>query len=113
MSKPLPSSVMHSAFEVLIQTNPTVLCSRVRRVGGSKLSQNAILIGECAYRPLWARAVASTKAETDRFAKNVLPIIREIQASGVTSQRGIARALNVRGMATARGGHLDRKSAQS
>jgi hypothetical protein len=48
--------------------------------------------------------VASTKAEADRFARNILPIIREIQASGVASQRGIARALNARGVATARGG---------
>jgi DNA invertase Pin-like site-specific DNA recombinase len=50
------------------------------------------------------RAVASTKAEADRFAKNVAPIIREIEASGVSSHRGIARALNARGVATARGG---------
>jgi DNA invertase Pin-like site-specific DNA recombinase len=50
------------------------------------------------------RAVASTKAEADRFARNILPVIREIQASGVASQRGIARALNARGVATARGG---------
>ena len=50
------------------------------------------------------RAVASTKAEAERFAKNVAPIIREIQASGVASHRGIARSLNARGVATARGG---------
>jgi DNA invertase Pin-like site-specific DNA recombinase len=50
------------------------------------------------------RAVASVKADADRFAKNVAPIIREIQASGVASRRAIARALNNRGIATARGG---------
>ena len=49
-------------------------------------------------------AVASVKADADRFAKNVAPIIREIQSSGVASHRGIARALNSRGIATARGG---------
>jgi DNA invertase Pin-like site-specific DNA recombinase len=49
-------------------------------------------------------AVASTKAEAERFAKNVAPIIRDIQSSGVASHRGIARALNARGVATARGG---------
>jgi hypothetical protein len=37
------------------------------------------------------------------FAKNIAPIIREIQSSGVASHRGIARALNARGVATARG----------
>jgi hypothetical protein len=36
--------------------------------------------------------------------RNVLPVIREIQASGVKSLRGVARALAARGIATARGG---------
>ena len=49
-------------------------------------------------------AVASTKATADRFAKNIAPIIREIQGSGIASLRAIARALNARGVATARGG---------
>jgi Recombinase len=49
------------------------------------------------------RAVANVKADADRFARNVAPIIREIQSSGATSHRGIARALNARGVATARG----------
>jgi DNA invertase Pin-like site-specific DNA recombinase len=50
------------------------------------------------------RAVASVKADAESFAKNVAPIIREIQSSGVASHRGIARSLNARGIATARGG---------
>jgi len=49
-------------------------------------------------------AVASVKADADRFAKNVVPIIREIKSTGVASHRGIARSLNARGVATARGG---------
>jgi hypothetical protein len=53
------------------------------------------------------RAVASTKANADRFAKNLAPIIREIQSSGITSRRAIARALKVRGVASARGGRWD------
>jgi hypothetical protein len=50
------------------------------------------------------RAVASVKADADRFARNVAPIIREIKSTGVASHRGIARSLNARGVATARGG---------
>jgi DNA invertase Pin-like site-specific DNA recombinase len=50
-----------------------------------------------------ALGVAANKANADRFAANVLPIIREIQASGVTTLRGVARALNARGVQTARG----------
>jgi hypothetical protein len=40
----------------------------------------------------------------DAFAANVRPIIKEIQASGISSMRGIARALAARGVKTARGG---------
>lgn len=46
---------------------------------------------------------AASKANAERFAANVLPIIREIQASGVTTLRGVARALNARGVPSARG----------
>jgi len=50
-----------------------------------------------------ALGVAANKANAERFAANVLPIIREIQASGVTTLRGVARALNARGVPSARG----------
>jgi hypothetical protein len=58
--------------------------------------------GTVTRRRLSDRAVASVKADADRFVKNVAPIIREIQSSGVASHRGITRALNTRGIATAR-----------
>jgi DNA invertase Pin-like site-specific DNA recombinase len=49
-------------------------------------------------------AVAANRKAADAFAANVRPIIREIQASGVSSFQGIARALAARGVSTARGG---------
>jgi DNA invertase Pin-like site-specific DNA recombinase len=39
----------------------------------------------------------------DAFAANVRPIIKEIQASGVSSLRGVARALTARGIRSPRG----------
>jgi hypothetical protein len=42
--------------------------------------------------------------EADRFAQTVLPIIESIQQSGITSLRGLAIALNNRGVRTARNG---------
>ena len=50
------------------------------------------------------RALEAVKAEADRHAANVLPIIREAQKAGATSLRQIAEALNARGVTTARGG---------
>ncbi|WP_287308284.1 recombinase family protein [Mesorhizobium sp.] len=42
--------------------------------------------------------------EANRFAQTVLPIIASIQRSGITSLRGLAIALNNRGVRTARNG---------
>jgi hypothetical protein len=47
---------------------------------------------------------ASNKAAADKFAANVMPIIRQAQAAGANSLRAIAEILNARGVRTARGG---------
>ena len=51
-----------------------------------------------------ALSAARTAEAARRFAANVAPVIREIQNSGVSSLRGVAAALNARGVRTARGG---------
>ena len=43
-------------------------------------------------------------ARADQMAQNVMPIIREIQATGIDTLQGIADVLNARGVKTARGG---------
>ncbi len=48
------------------------------------------------------RRVASGRA--DQHAANVLPVVQAIQASGISSYGSIAKALNARGIRTARGG---------
>lgn len=50
------------------------------------------------------RGAKANKARADQFAANILPIINEIKAAGVTSVRGITQALNARGVKSARGG---------
>ena len=66
--------------------------ARGRKLGNPRLAEAA------------ARGVEALKAGADRFAANVLPVIREIQAAGVTSANAIAGRLNERGVKTARGG---------
>ena len=53
-----------------------------------------------------ARALgsAANKNSADRFAANIIPLIRQIQDSGATSLRAVAAALSARGVPTARGG---------
>ncbi len=48
--------------------------------------------------------VTAHKASADQFAANIMPIIREVEATGITSYSGIAKVLNARGIRTARGG---------
>jgi DNA invertase Pin-like site-specific DNA recombinase len=43
-------------------------------------------------------------AEADAFASNVMPIIAWLRAAGISDLRGLADALNNRGIRTARGG---------
>jgi DNA invertase Pin-like site-specific DNA recombinase len=66
--------------------------ARGKRLGNPRLSKAA------------ARGTAAGKAAADQFAANVLPVIREIQASGVMSHNAIAAKLNERRVKTARGG---------
>jgi DNA invertase Pin-like site-specific DNA recombinase len=58
-------------------------------------------------------AVAAVKAEADRAAGNVLPIIAEIRKSGATTLRAIAEALNSRGVSTPRGGRWHAMSVRN
>lgn len=44
------------------------------------------------------------QAQASLFARNTLPLIRQIQATGVTSWTGIAEILNRRGISAPRGG---------
>ena len=41
------------------------------------------------------------REKADRFAANTLPVIRGLQAEGVTSYKALARVLNARGIPTA------------
>ena len=54
---------------------------------------------------LRAKGADANRTAADTFAANVLPVVRQIEASGVKGSRAIAAALNARGVRTARGGN--------
>jgi DNA invertase Pin-like site-specific DNA recombinase len=58
-------------------------------------------------------AVAAIKAEANRAAGNVAPIVAEIRRSGATTLRQIAEALNARGVPTPRGGRWHAMSVRN
>ena len=51
-----------------------------------------------------AKGRARQREQSTRHAASVLPAIRELQTEGVTAMAAIAKALNARGIMTARGG---------
>jgi hypothetical protein len=69
----------------------------VKKAGGARL-------GNPRAAETVHRAHAAHRAKADRFAANVLPIVRELAATGLVTTRAIAAALNARGVKTARGG---------
>jgi hypothetical protein len=70
----------------------------VRKAQGAKLGNRSNPVQAAAL----GRKVQVEEAAT--FAANVLPIIELLQASGIRDLRGLAAALNNRGVRTARGG---------
>jgi hypothetical protein len=51
----------------------------------------------------WMKLAGALSQRAAAFAANVRPIIKEIQASGLSSLRGVARALTARGIRSPRG----------
>ena len=76
----------------------TMAALAARKAQGARLG-NPRNVGEAA-----ALGRRSLTADADAFAANVLPIVESLRASGVTDLRGLAAALNSRGVRTARGG---------
>jgi hypothetical protein len=60
-----------------------------------------------------ALAEAARKANADRHAANVLPIIREAQKNGARSLREIAQVLTAFGVPTRKGGRWHAASVKS
>lgn len=72
--------------------------ARGKKLGWSMPSRKA------EQRRATANANQANRDAASHFAGNVLPIMQEIEAAGVTTLKGIAEALNSRGINTARGG---------
>jgi DNA invertase Pin-like site-specific DNA recombinase len=90
----LAAAAQHERETISARTSAALRAAKARgkRLGNPKLSE--------ARRS----AAVANKEKADHYSANVLPIIHEIQRSGVQSLRGVARALAARGIRTARGG---------
>jgi DNA invertase Pin-like site-specific DNA recombinase len=94
--------VLH-LFAALAEKERALISTRTRQAL-SAAKARGVTLGNPRLHAARKNAVDAVKAEADRYAANVLPIIREAQRAGARTLREIADALNARGIATARGG---------
>ncbi|MBP0111059.1 recombinase family protein [Bradyrhizobium vignae] len=95
--------VLH-LFAALAEKERAMIAERTRAALAQKKAQGAKLGNRTNLLEAQAKGSATNRAAADAFAANVMPIVRQIQATGVTTYRAIAQALNDRGVRTARGG---------
>lgn len=91
-------------YAALAEKERNLIADRTRAALAAKKAQGAVLGNRTNLADAQAMGSAANSAAADAFAENVLPIVRQIQASGATTHRAIAEALNARGIRTARGG---------
>jgi DNA invertase Pin-like site-specific DNA recombinase len=94
--------VLH-LFAALAEKERALISMRTRQALAAAKARG-VTLGSPKLHVARKSAVDAIKAEADRHAANVLPIIREAQKAGATTLRQIAEALNARGVTTARGG---------
>jgi len=101
--------VLH-LFAALAEKERALISARTRQaLAAAKV--RGVTLGNPKLHTARSSAVSAVKAEAERYAANVLPIIR--QKAGATTLRDIAKALNARGVATARGGQWHPKSVSN
>jgi DNA invertase Pin-like site-specific DNA recombinase len=91
-------------YAAFAERERAIISARTKAALQVKKAQGAQLGNRTNLAEAQAKGVASRQAAADRFAANVLPVIRQIQATGVTTLDALADALNARGIPTARGG---------
>src|SRR3954469_24176633 len=103
--------VLH-LFAALAEKERSLISSRTRQALAAAKARG-VTLGNPKLHVARKNAVETVTATADKFAANVLPIIREAQKAGATTLRDIAAALNARGVATARGGQWPPKAASN
>src|SRR5580700_6017912 len=91
-------------YAALAEKERALIADRTRAALAQKKAQGAALGNRTNLADASAKGADANRAAADAFAANVLPIVQQIEASGVKGHRAIAAALNARGVRTARGG---------
>jgi DNA invertase Pin-like site-specific DNA recombinase len=93
---------MLHVYAALAEKGRALISARTRDALAVKKAQG-VKLGNPNPAAAAAKGLAVMKAAADQRAANVLPVIREIQATGIKTLADIAKALNARGVRTAQG----------
>jgi DNA invertase Pin-like site-specific DNA recombinase len=99
-------------YAALSEKERNLIAGRTKAALAAKKAQGKVLGGPKLPEAREAAQVV-IKTNADRYAANVLPIIREAQKAGASTLRDVADALNARGVATARGGRWHATSVKN
>ncbi len=91
-------------YAALAEKERSLIADRTRAALARKKAEGAALGNRTNLPDAQAKGAAANRELADTFAANVLPVVRQLQAAGITTARAIATALNARGIRTARGG---------
>jgi DNA invertase Pin-like site-specific DNA recombinase len=91
-------------YAALAEKERNLIANRTRAALAVRKAQGVKLGNPVNLAAAGAKGAETQRAGADAFAANVLPIVRQIQATGARTARAVATALNERGVRTARGG---------
>jgi len=91
-------------YAAFAEKERALISERTREALAREKAQGAVLRNRTNLVEAQVKGAAATRERAAAFARNVLPVVREIQQTGTRDMRGIAAALNARDVRTARGG---------
>src|SRR4051812_35534523 len=100
-------------YAAFAERERAIISARTKAALQAKKARGALLGNRTNLAEARAKGGASIRLAADQFAANVLPVIRQIQATGVTTLADLAEALNARGIATPRGGRWHAMSVRN
>jgi DNA invertase Pin-like site-specific DNA recombinase len=90
-------------YAALAEKERRLISERTRSALASKRAQGASLGNPRNLGEAGSMGRTTQQSEADRFASNIIPLIRSIQSTGALGMVSVAKALNHRGVRTARG----------
>jgi DNA invertase Pin-like site-specific DNA recombinase len=109
-------------YAALAEKERRLISERTKAALAARKAQGASLSNRTNAEAALVLGRQALRVGADAFATNVMPIVDSLRRSGITDLRGLAAALNARGVPTARGGRwhvsnvknlLDRARVQS